>query len=1007
MATKKKDLILKNDYSFDNNISHTERRIIPKNRQFFNCNTSNNDSTPQKESIIKKQQIKHNLINSQPKNTDKIFYHPINSSPNIFDKENLYNLFLLFQYYSSINKDKSITKKTLPSLIKGQISNIIKNNNLKNNNTIETESKKYNKENNLTKKTNNDCFINYGIINTNSFSAGKIENNNENTEENNKLLIKKKAIIKYPTFIKRQESLDYTKCDEENNENNDLQNKIFSICSNYFDNNSPNKIELNENTKISGNSSENFNLKNKKIKLNTNKTSTYEIKVNTKQKKVSSKSKNKNKNQELINKKMQELNEEILLFKEKTNKINLLKLEYEKLQQQLNKDIEQFKKEKEDFEKYKISELDKIQKEKNQYQVLNQKNKKDQIKKLNVRITELVKLVKEKDKELLKILDNCNKNHIEKPNKNNTNKTTETFPNYKIENSNIKQNNKLKKYITKSKNSACNPKTFRCSENNHLMKVHENRKTTNDFMNTSNSINTFLNSIGKFKTLDNNSNSNSIGKFNTIENKSNSTGKYKTIENCSNSHTIGKYNTLENNKNLTRSYFNNLQKSKNIFRKNIFLTNSINTNPNGLEKVSGIYKKINHKDKSDCNFSTNKVNDNKKDNIVNINNEIEDDKKKKEKNELNISQGFISENDEEIKTDNNEKNNDIEKNNENKIDPEKNKNNINNNSDILFSPRRIIKEISDINLKINEINTISNTQYNWSQKNKKEKAKLKLNLNSNLLKDKNSKKGTPLFSDRNNNALKTLKKNKLGIKPNIKNLIMTSEIFADYNTFTSGRTSHKKCPIYDVKKSIKKMEINPKIATKLKNETTTENYDFTIPKKYLNKEYKLLKNFESNDKKIKLFDNNKKEILFKSGVKKEIFDDGFQIVYFPNGDKKLNFPDEKKIYFFNDTKTVQTTYKDGTNVFKFNNNQIEKHFVDGSKYIIFPNGQKKYISKYGKEENLIANDDKKDCEIFLKRSNFDVSELLDRCDSEGKNKEVFLSYIDIEEDEENVLNKNK
>ena len=96
-----------------------------------------------------------------------------------------------------------------------------------------------------------------------------------------------------------------------------------------------------------------------------------------------------------------------------------------------------------------MSELDKIQKEKNQYQVLNQKNKKDQIKKLNVRITELVKLVKEKDKELLKILDNCNKNHIEKPNKNNTNKTTETFPNYKIENSNIKQNNKLKKYITK------------------------------------------------------------------------------------------------------------------------------------------------------------------------------------------------------------------------------------------------------------------------------------------------------------------------------------------------------------------------------------------------------------------------------------------------------------------------------------------------------------------------------------------------------------------------------
>ena len=80
-------------------------------------------------------------------------------------------------------------------------------------------------------------------------------------------------------------------------------------------------------------------------------------------------------------------------------------------------------------------------------------------------------------------------------------------------------------------------------------------------------------------------------------------------------------------------------------------------------------------------------------------------------------------------------------------------------------------------------------------------------------------------------------------------------------------------------------------------------------------------------------------------------------MHFPNGDMKQHFPDDKIVYYFNETKTVQTTYPDGLNVFKFNNNQVEKHYPDGSKFIIFPNGTKRRIAKEEIEDNYFSDDD--------------------------------------------------
>ena len=183
-------------------------------------------------------------------------------------------------------------------------------------------------------------------------------------------------------------------------------------------------------------------------------------------------------------------------------------------------------------------------------------------------------------------------------------------------------------------------------------------------------------------------------------------------------------------------------------------------------------------------------------------------------------------------------------------------------------------------------------------------------------------------------------------------------------------------------------------------------YDFVIPDKYINNEnYKLIKTIQTEGKQIYLYNKGKKEIIFKSGVRKEIYNDGYQLVHFPNGDIKQNFPDSKSIYFFTDSKTVQTTYKDGLNVFKFNNNQIEKHYPDGSKFIIFPNGTKRRISKNGNEETIYPNGkiQKNYININKRYSSRNEDDLnldsVEDFDNNNESKNVFMSYLDIEQNE--------
>ena len=60
--------------------------------------------------------------------------------------------------------------------------------------------------------------------------------------------------------------------------------------------------------------------------------------------------------EKILNKKIKEMNKEIIKLKEEQNKINKVKLEYDKLMIKLNNDLYQFNQKKEEFEKYKKKE---------------------------------------------------------------------------------------------------------------------------------------------------------------------------------------------------------------------------------------------------------------------------------------------------------------------------------------------------------------------------------------------------------------------------------------------------------------------------------------------------------------------------------------------------------------------------------------------------------------------------------------------------------------------------
>ena len=102
-------------------------------------------------------------------------------------------------------------------------------------------------------------------------------------------------------------------------------------------------------------------------------------------------------------------------------------------------------------------------------------------------------------------------------------------------------------------------------------------------------------------------------------------------------------------------------------------------------------------------------------------------------------------------------------------------------------------------------------------------------------------------------------------------------------------------------------------------------------------------------KTVKIYSNKAKEIIFPSGVKKQIFPDGYQIIFFNNKDIKQIYPDNKIVYSFYEAKTIETSFPNGVHIYKLQNGQIEKHYPDGFKEIVYPSGEIKLINQNGTE----------------------------------------------------------
>ena len=244
----------------------------------------------------------------------------------------------------------------------------------------------------------------------------------------------------------------------------------------------------------------------------------------------------------------------------------------------------------------------------------------------------------------------------------------------------------------------------------------------------------------------------------------------------------------------------------------------------------------------------------------------------------------------------------------------------------------------------NNINESKNTLNNHQRSQGKKYVLKKIEIINEENKNKNSSINLGINNDKKKN-------NK------IKNIISQERNFADYEKIlsTDNINNEKKENNYLDNEIID--NVDNKNKTNFNDifdyDDSTEGYDFVIPEKYKYKNNeKIINTIKSDGKIINIYDNNKKEIIFNSGVRKEVFSDGYQLIHFPNGDMKQKFPGKegKIMYFYNETNTVETTFKKGLNIFKFNNGQLEKHYPDGSKYIFYTNGLKRKISKNGTEE---------------------------------------------------------
>ena len=662
----------------------------------------------------------------------------------------------------------------------------------------------------------------------------------------------------------------------------------------------------------------------------------HEIRVN--------KNKYLNNKEQIINEKVKELNEEIRKFREERNKVTMLKEEYLKLKANLNKEIKDFNMKKEINKKYYKNEFDKMrnfpQNESKLIMTLSQHNQSLILN--NNKKRDTIRLLRQRIFELENIIKAKNEQRTNY--KNIFRKIYNKFEKH-YENINIFTKKKINK--KKKNNDSYMLKKARINlkkniESNSLEKMKGNEKI-NQTMNNNVNIN--------------NNNMNKIY-FDSNVNKNISKLYDKKIMNISYNHPNIKNNILNsklvNSTNVSNCFTkcsNNVNSNRILIKKN--LSNNMN--------ITGL------------NSRNNSIN------VPIVNN-------KKNDNEVYHTNLYIYE--KLIKK-------------EREKDKEYKKININLNLERdLDAQRKIIKELKTEILEKNKSEKDKKHNKNIIKKCQRSQGKnllinrfelkddIKIKNNMSILSSYKMKQKNNSINKKNISAIRPLKRNAT-------NLFKIEKLNNDVKKINNSLDTK------DINKNLKTTnnKINPNNSLNIIDDENELEYDFVIPKKYKMNNGEIINTIDSDGKIINIYNNNKKEIIFKSGVRKEIFMDGYQLVHFPNGDLKQKFfgKDEKVIYYYNETNTVQTTFKSGLNIFKFSNGQIEKHYPDGSKYIIYTNGIKRKISKNGKEEMIVPNEGKnkeKKCYNSIENDN-DNNDITNENDvNEGKKSK--LPFLDIE-----------
>ena len=336
---------------------------------------------------------------------------------------------------------------------------------------------------------------------------------------------------------------------------------------------------------------------------------------------------NKNKNflsskEQIIEEKINDLNIEAIKFREERDKINKLKIEYEKLQTQLFKDIDVFSKKKEEFEKFRQNEINNINKErknllidnKNIINIKNQnksleieiKKNEETISQLKNQINDLQSIIKSKDNEIKNLQKMINDKNLYKK-VTSMNKIKEI----KIGNENnnsfgkINKKNSVKIFNNSEKGDIFNSNTYLAKKFDLLKNNKKNISISNN-----NSILTQKNSSNFFKNIKKYNKENNIEDINkTIVNNSNQIDNNSSynmkIKSDLDYNTKFNHSKIESIKTMKNTYFlnkdftiKNYQNKIDIYNKNSInpIQNKLKKNLKNSIKIDFINKKINKKD---------------------------------------------------------------------------------------------------------------------------------------------------------------------------------------------------------------------------------------------------------------------------------------------------------------------------------------------------------------------------------------------------------------------------